>query len=271
MPPSKGLRIPYRFASPIRYNVAHRNGPFRMDPNSVTIPLAFLAGSLSFLSPCVLPLVPVYLTYLSGSTVHDGEVARRAQVFTHALLFVSGFTLVFILLFGLPATLLGSALNQYSGPISQAGGVLVILFGLHTLGVFTIPQLNMTKRLELEHGAAPGYLRSGLIGVAFAAGWTPCIGPLLGSVITMAFTQPASGVFFTFIYAMGLALPFLLTALLLTRATDLLRRVNRHALIVQRVSGVFLIAIGVLLASGHFATMNAFFLQVTPDWLIEHL
>jgi cytochrome c-type biogenesis protein len=242
-----------------------------MDPNSVTIPLAFLAGALSFLSPCVLPLVPVYLSYLSGSAVHDGEAARRAQVFAHALLFVAGFTLVFILLFGLPATLLGSALNQYSGIISRIGGVLVILFGLHTLGVFTIPQLNMTKRIELQHGAAPGYIRSGLIGVAFAAGWTPCIGPLLGSVITMAFTQPTSGVFFTFIYAMGLALPFLLTALLLTRATDLLRRINRHALIVQRVSGIFLILIGLLLLSGQFEAMNAFFLRFTPNWLIEHL
>lgn len=242
-----------------------------MDPNSVTVPLAFVAGSLSFLSPCVLPLVPVYLTYLSGSTVHNGEAAPRVQVFSHALLFVAGFTLVFILLFGLPATLLGSALNQYSDAISRVGGVLVILFGLHTLGVFTIPQLNMTKRFDMQHGQAPGYLRSVLIGIAFAAGWTPCIGPLLGSVITMAFTQPASGMFFTFIYAMGLALPFLLTALLLTRATDLLKRVNRHALIVQRVSGLFLIGIGILLATGQFATMNAFFLQITPNWLIEHL
>lgn len=242
-----------------------------MDPSAVSVPLAFLAGSLSFLSPCVLPLVPVYLTYLSGSTVRDGEAAQRVEVFTHALLFVSGFTLVFILLFGLPATLLGSALNEYSDAIARVGGILVILFGLHTLGVFTIPQLNMTRRLELGQTAAPGYLRSGLIGIAFAAGWTPCIGPLLGSVITMAFTQPASGVFFTFVYAMGLALPFLVTALLLTRATDFLRRVNRHALVVQRVSGVFLIAIGILLATGQFATMNAFFLQITPDWLIEHL
>jgi cytochrome c-type biogenesis protein len=242
-----------------------------MDPNSVTVPLAFLAGALSFLSPCVLPLVPVYLTYLSGNTVHDGESARRAQVFTHALLFVAGFTLVFILLFGLPATLLGSAFAQYADPISRVGGVLVILFGLHTLGLLNIPFLNVTKQMSMQHSATPGYLRSALIGVTFAAGWTPCIGPLLGSVITMSLTQPTSGMLFTFIYAMGLALPFLLTALLLTRAVDLLRRLNRHALVVQRVSGVFLILIGILLATGQFATMNALFLRMTPDWLIEHL
>lgn len=242
-----------------------------MDPNAVTVPLAFFAGALSFLSPCVLPLVPVYLTYLSGSSVHNGETAQRAQVFSHALLFVGGFTLVFILLFGLPATLLGSAFIQYADPISRVGGVLVILFGLHTLGVFNIPLLNMTKKMDMQHSQSPGYLRSALIGVTFAAGWTPCIGPLLGSVITMSFTRPSSGVFFTFVYAMGLALPFLLAALLLTRAVDLLRRMNRHALMVQRISGIFLILIGLLLATGQFAALNTLFLRMTPDWLIEHL
>lgn len=239
--------------------------------DTVTVPLAFIAGALSFLSPCVLPLVPIYLTYLSGSSVQQGEAVQRVQVFTHALLFVSGFTLVFILLFGLPATLLGSAFIQYAGPISRVGGVLIILFGLHTLGLFNIPILDMTKRVDVRHTEAPGYVRSALIGITFAAGWTPCIGPLLGSVITMALTNPASGVFFTFIYAMGLALPFLLTALLLTRAVDLLRRLNRHAMMVQRISGIFLILIGLLLATGQFATMNALFLKLTPEWLVEHL
>lgn len=242
-----------------------------MEMSSVTIPLAFLAGTLSFLSPCVLPLVPVYLGYLSGSAIHEDNQLRRTQVFTHAVLFVTGFTLVFIVLFGLPATLLGAALNQYSTIIAQVGGVILILFGLHTIGIFTIPFLNMTKQLHLDHGMTPGYLRSGLIGVAFAAGWTPCIGPLLGAVMTLSFTEPKTGVFFTFVYAMGLALPFLLTALLLTRATNFLHRINKHAQIVQRVSGVFLILVGLLLVSGQFATLNTFFMRITPDWLVEHL
>jgi cytochrome c-type biogenesis protein len=244
---------------------------FIMDGNSITVPLAFLAGSLSFLSPCVLPLVPVYLGYLSGSTVHGNDAAPRAQVFMHALLFVAGFTLVFIVLFGLPATLLGAALNQYSDFIAKIGGILVILFGLHTVGLLSIPHLNLTRHLEIKHSEAPGYMRSGLIGVAFAAGWSPCIGPLLGSVISLAFVHPSTGVFFTFVYAMGLAVPFLITALLLTRATNFLRRLNRHAHIVQRVSGVFLIAVGLLLISGHFSSMNAFFIKITPSWLLDHL
>ncbi len=245
-----------------------------MEMTSVTIPLAFLAGTLSFLSPCVLPLVPVYLSYLSGSAIHDDDQLKRAQVFTHAVLFVTGFTLVFIVVFGLPATLLGATLNQYSTIIAQVGGVILILFGLHTIGVFTIPFLNMTRQISIDPGMTPGYLRSGLIGVAFAAGWTPCIGPLLGAVMTMAFTEPTTGAFFTFftfVYAMGLALPFLLTALLLTRATSFLHRVNRHAHIVQRVSGIFLILVGLLLISGQLATMNILFINMTPEWMIEHM
>lgn len=242
-----------------------------MEMTSVTIPLAFLAGTLSFLSPCVLPLVPVYLSYLSGSAIHDDRQVNRAQVFTHAVLFVLGFTLVFIVVFGLPATLLGATLNHYSMIIAQVGGAILILFGLHTIGLFTIPFLNMTRQMQIDPGVTPGYLRSGLIGIAFAAGWTPCIGPLLGAVMTMAFTEPRTGAFFTFVYAMGLALPFLLTALLLTRATDFLRRLNRHAHIVQRVSGIFLIGVGLLLVSGQLATMNTFFISITPEWLIEKL
>lgn len=242
-----------------------------MDADNVTTPLAFVAGMLSFLSPCVLPLVPVYISYLSGNAATGETALNRSHVFTHAVCFVAGFTAIFMLLFGLPATYLGEALNQYSDIIARIGGILVIAFGLHTFGLITIPALNMTRRLELAHGASPGYIRSVLIGIAFAAGWTPCIGPLLGAVISMTFTQPAAGVFFTFVYAMGLALPFLLTALLITRATHLIRRLNRHARIVQRVSGVFLVVVGLLLATGQFTTMNSVFIRLTPEWLTERL
>ncbi len=242
-----------------------------MDTASITTPLAFFAGLLSFISPCVLPLVPVYLGYLSGSSVTDEEQANRWHIFSHALFFVGGFTLIFTLVFGLPATFIGESLNAYSGIIANVGGVLVILFGLHTIGVLNIPFLNMTKQVNIDHGSTPGYVRSSLIGMAFAAGWTPCIGPLLGAVMTMAMSNPSQGVYFTLTYALGLAVPFLIAAALLTQATDFLRRLNKHAHIVQWVSGLFLIAIGLLLITGKFTALNAFFIQFTPDWLVEHL
>lgn len=239
--------------------------------DAVTVPLAFVAGTLSFVSPCVLPLVPVYLGYLSGNTVIEESQPSRWHVFSHALFFVAGFTLVFTVLFGLPATLLGSALNHYSGWVAKVGGILVVIFGLHTLGIINVPFLNMTKQWQKDHGMTPSYIRSGLIGIAFAAGWTPCIGPLLGAVMSMSMTQPSRGVIYTLVYALGLAVPFLVTALLVSRATALLKRLNKRAHVVQRVSGGFLIAVGVLLLTGQFALLNTFFVQLTPDWLVSHL
>jgi len=242
-----------------------------VDTSSITVPLAFFAGFLSFISPCVLPLVPVYLGYLSGSSINYESPPSRWQVFSHALLFVGGFTLVFVLLFGLPTTLLGNALNRYSGTLARLGGLLVIVFGLHTMGLITIPFLNMTRRLEAGQMLPPGHLRSGVFGVTFAAGWTPCIGPLLGAVMSMALTQPSQGMFFTLIYALGLAVPFLVSALLLTRATNFLRRLNRHARLVEMVSGGFMVTVGLLLVTGMFTILNSYFIRLTPQWLLVYL
>jgi cytochrome c-type biogenesis protein len=238
---------------------------------SLSIPLAFLAGLLSFVSPCVLPLVPVYLSYLSGSSLKDGALPQRRQVFGHATLFVAGFTLIFIILFGLPTTLLGSTLQQYSSWFAKAGGALVILFGLHTIGIITIPLLNQTRRVEIEGGFEPGYARSTLFGATFAAGWTPCIGPLLGTVMTMAFSEPSRAVGFIFVYALGLATPFLITAALLTRAIGWLKRLNRHLRVVQVASGLLMVGVGVLLISGTFTLLNSYFISITPEWLLKYL
>ncbi len=239
-------------------------------PN-ITYPLAFAAGLLSFISPCVLPLVPVYLGYLSGGSLSGVNVPPRRVVFSHALFFVSGFTVVFVLLFGLPATVLGSALQEYSSWIARIGGVVVIIFGLHVLGVITIPWLNMTHQLELDTGVKPGYVRSSLFGVTFAAGWTPCIGPLLGTVMTMAFTEPSRAVGFVLVYALGLALPFLGTAALLTRGVNWLHRLNRHMRLVEFASGALMIGVGILLITGAFTLMNSYFIQITPSWMLRYL
>ena len=238
----------------------------------ITIPLAFAAGALSFLSPCVLPLVPVYLSYLSGNAVTDEkETGAGTRLLDHALCFVAGFTLVFVGVFGVPTTLFGESLRANADVIARIGGAVVVLFGLHVLGLFKLRVLNVTRQWHLGHGMAPGYLRSGLIGVAFAAGWTPCIGPLLAAVISMAMVQPSQGMLYALVYASGMAVPFLGAAFLLSRRSDSLKRLNRHAHWISKVSGMFLIVVGALLFSGEMARMNALFIQWTPDWLIDHL
>jgi len=238
---------------------------------SISVPLVFVAGLLSFFSPCVLPLVPIYLGYLSGSSLAGDVPPSRRQVFGHALFFVAGFTLVFVILFGLPATILAGVLQQYSGWITKIGGAILILFGLHIMGVVTIPVLNVTRRVEVGRGMEPGYLRSILFGVTFAAGWTPCIGPLLGTVMTLAFTEPSRAMGFFLVYALGLATPFLVTAALLARAVSWLKRLNRHMRAVEVASGLLMAGVGVSLITGTLSVLNSYFIRITPEWLLQYM
>lgn len=238
---------------------------------SISIPLVFIAGSLSFFSPCVLPLVPIYLGYLSGSSLSGDTTPNRWQVFGHALFFVAGFTLVFVILFGLPTTILAGALQRYSDWITKIGGAILILFGLHVMGVITIPMLNVSRRIDMGRGMKPGYLRSVLFGVTFAAGWTPCIGPLLGTVMTLAFTEPSRALGIFLVYALGLAMPFLVTAALLARAVGWLKRLNRYMRAVEIVSGLLMIGVGVLLISGSLSILNGYFIRITPEWLLQYM
>ena len=244
-----------------------------MEPQHVTVVLAFSAGVLSFLSPCVLPLVPVYLGYLTGSTVGGEQAPKRSEVFIHALLFGLGFGLVFVLLFGLPVGYLGRSLARFTDILVKIGGLLLIVFGLHTTGLIQIPFLLMERRVEVGMDSSPTYLRSLLVGMTFGAGWTPCVGPLLGAILTLALDAQSvwQAVFFLFVYSMGLGIPFLLVALLLTTATGWLRQLNRHLNIVSVVSGVFLIIVGLLLLTGTFQNLNSLFLGFTPSWLVERL
>jgi cytochrome c-type biogenesis protein len=239
--------------------------------SSVNFSLAFLAGLLSFVSPCVLPMVPIYLGYLSGSSLYGEAPAGRWYVLRHALFFVAGFTFVFVILFGLPTTLLAGALQQYSDWIAKIGGAILILFGLHTMGVVTIPILSMTRRLEAGRGIEPGYVRSILLGVTFAAGWTPCVGPLLGTVMTLAFTEPSRALSLLFVYALGLAVPFLATAALLARAVGWLKQLNRYMRAIEIASGLLMVGVGILLISGTFTLLNSLLIRVTPEWLLRYL
>jgi cytochrome c-type biogenesis protein len=244
-----------------------------MESQHVTVVLAFSAGVLTFLSPCVLPLVPVYLSYLTGSAIGGEETPQRSTVFFHALFFGLGFSLVFVLLFGLPVGYLGRFLARFTPILVKIGGLLLIVFGLHTTGLIQIPFLLMERRMEVGMGRSPTYLRSLLVGMTFGAGWTPCVGPLLGAILTLALDAQSvwQAVFFLLVYSMGLGIPFLLVALLLTTATGWLRQLNRHLHIVSAISGAFLIIVGLLLLTGTFQNLNSLFLGFTPSWLFERL
>jgi cytochrome c-type biogenesis protein len=244
-----------------------------MGLENITVFAAFIAGLLSFISPCVLPLIPVYLGYLSGSTLTADETPPRSYVFAHALMFVAGFTFIFVVVFGVPAGFLGGALGKVADYMVWLGGLLLIIFGLHIMGVITIPIFNVQKKMEYGYGQAPSYARSLFVGMTFAAGWTPCIGPLLGAILTLAIQGQNVGLAmaYLFIYSMGLAVPFLLTAWMLTAATGPLKKLNRHMPLIERVSGAFIIVVGVMLLTGTFTYFNTIANQLAPAWLLENI
>jgi cytochrome c-type biogenesis protein len=231
----------------------------------VFVLLAFAAGLLSFFSPCVLPMVPIYIGYLSGAAVTpEGIVTARRDALTHAAAFVLGFTLIFIAIW--------SALSALTFVLSKSdlahiGGVILIIFGIHFIGLIRIPFLYQEARVEV-HNRPLGYPTSLLTGMAFAAGWTPCIGPTLSGVIALA-TQEATvwqGTGLLLAYSMGLGIPFLLTALALGSATQTLKRFSPYLRYVEIASGVLLIVMGLLLLTDKFQLLNAYFFELTPDW-----
>lgn len=197
------------------------------DPTTLGIAVAFLAGLLSFLSPCVLPLVPSYIGFLTGLSL-DEMGSRRRTAITHALLFVLGFTLIFLVL-GASATVLGRSLRYHRIWLERVGGVLIIIFGLICLGVIKWGRLQQEKRLHLEQKPI-GYLGSVVVGMAFAAGWTPCIGPILGGIFTLASASDTLGRGMALLgaYSAGLAVPFLIAAWAVDRFVLWFQRFRRY-------------------------------------------
>jgi cytochrome c-type biogenesis protein len=234
---------------------------------NLNIATAFLAGLVSFVSPCVLPLVPSYLSFLTGTSLEDlkaqTSAEAKARVLAHALAFCAGLTAVFVLL-GLSSSELGSVLASNKDLIARVGGAVIIILGLNMIGLFRIPQLMMDKRVHI--GARPQSLwLSFLVGVTFAAGWTPCIGPILGAILLLAGGEaPAQGAWLLFVYAMGLAIPFLVTAAAITQSLGALNRIKRFLPAIETASGAVLVATGLLLATGSFVRFQAFFNQYIP-------
>lgn len=229
-----------------------------MEAESVTLTIAFVGGFLSFASPCILPLVPSYLTYLAGAAV-EGQ-ARRWRLFVNAVAFVAGFTVVFVLL-GALAGLVGYALQPYVPFLRQVGGVILVVLGLHTAGVIRIPALLREWRPGLHKRLEFGKATSFVVGTVFAFGWTPCVGPVLGGILLLASTSDtaAQGAWLLTAYSLGLGVPFVIAGLLADALAGTLQKANRHLRLVEIVTGVLLVATGVLVFTGELARLSALF------------
>lgn len=225
----------------------------------VGIITAFVYGMLSFLTPCILPLVPAYITYITGVDLEtlQEDAPGRSHIFLNAVLFCLGFSAVFMLLM-IPANVLGNLLLEYQIWIHRAAGIIIIVFGLHIAGIINIGFLNVEKKLHLTERPG-GYLGSFVIGVTFAAGWSPCIGPILASIILIAATESLStGVLLLVFYSLGLAIPFLITALAVNQFLESYRGILKHTKTIMLVSGLILVFLGGLIFLGLFQRLFAF-------------
>jgi cytochrome c-type biogenesis protein len=236
------------------------------DPISgADVPVAFVAGLVSFISPCVLPLVPGYLSAITGYQPNELADADWRKVLTPSLLFIASFSTVFILL-GLTATAIGGELRDNQELLTDIGAVLLVIMGLLFVGAMFIDRLNREWHVEalLQRAGRGGPI---VAGAAFSIAWTPCVGPALGGVLTLAGIQGETlhGAFLLAVYSLGLALPFLLTALAFSRATSAFGTLRRHYRLIVAGGGAILIAMGVLILSGGFTDLNRWALEVTND------
>lgn len=241
-------------------------------PESVGVLIALSAGIFSFLSPCVLPLVPSYLSFVTGMSLEDlQEGADRGRTLTYALLFVGGFSLIFILL-GATAGFLGQFFRVYEDWIARIGGLVVLFLGLHLAGVLRVTPLLREARVHVSERPA-GYLGAVGVGMAFGAGWTPCVGPQLGAIMTFAATRETlwEGVGLLGVYSLGLAVPFLMAAVAVDRFLLFFKRFRRFIPVVERASGVLLVLLGLLLVTGAFTALTSWLAPLTPEFIWERI
>lgn len=234
---------------------------------------AFLAGLLSFISPCVLPLVPGYLSFVSGVSLEEmrgtGVAAERStavrrQMLLASLFFVLGFSLVFVTL-GASATAIGQYVLEKSSMLGKVAGVVIIIFGLHTMGLLKIGWLYQEKRFQ-QSNKPVGFIGAMLVGIAFAFGWTPCIGPILAAILAIAGTQETvgQGIQLLAVYSLGLAIPFLLTTLAIDRFFAAFAKIRRHYHKIEIVSGLLMIAIGVLIFTNNLTVIVRYLQPYLP-------
>jgi cytochrome c-type biogenesis protein len=234
----------------------------------ITAGIAFLAGLVSFVSPCVLPLVPAYLSLLTGESLEElraqPSATARAQTLAHAIAFVIGFSVIFVAL-GLSASAIGGLLDANRVLIAQIGGVIVVILGLHMMGMVRIPWLMRDARVHVVRERRTLWT-SGIVGMAFAAGWSPCIGPILAGILAIASQQhSAQAALLLSFYCLGLALPFLATAAAIGIVLPLLRRITRALRAIEFAAGAFLIAVGLVLVNNSFLNVAGWFYQFVPQ------
>lgn len=243
--------------------------------DSVGLTAALLAGFLSFLSPCVLPLFPSYLSFITGMSVErlSGEVtaSTRGRVLLHSLAFIAGFTAVFVSL-GVSVSAAGQFLLDYRDWIRIAGGVLIVVFGLYIMGILRVGVFGRSAQFQIQRKPA-GLIGSFAVGLTFAIGWTPCVGPILGAILTLASSDRTVGQGTTLLlaYSAGLGIPFLLFSLALGSFLAFFKRYRPFIPVVERVAGALLVAVGALVVTNYYIVLNSWALGLTPEWLLKRL
>ncbi len=232
-----------------------------MFQQGVTYLMAFSAGLLSFFSPCVLPLIPAYLSYITGMSIEEYqsslEKAARRRVVLKTLSFIAGFAFIFIVVFGAGTTLLSAALREHKDLIGKIGGIFILLFGLHFLGVFKFKWLYKEKRAHFRK-IPSGYIGAFIIGIAFSAGWSPCVGPILASIVGMGLSSRSEweAIRLLSLYTVGLALPFFLTSLAINFFMPLFNRAKHHFRFIEIATALLLISVGTLMFFGRFESFS---------------
>jgi cytochrome c-type biogenesis protein len=244
--------------------------------SDVNVFVAFAAGILSFLSPCVLPLIPSYLSFISGVSLedmrHDQTVKRvRGRIVLKSIAFIVGFSLVFISL-GISASFLGSLFFSYRNVIRIVGGLFILLVGLYMIGLFKIAPLERYLQFNLKDKPA-GYMGSVFVGITFAVAWTPCVGPILGAILALAGTsgEIGRGTMLLSSYAAGLGLPFFLSAVAINSFLQFSQSFRRYIQVFHVAGGILLVIVGLLLVTDYMTMLNIYALRFTPDWLLKKL
>ncbi len=235
---------------------------------NISLPIAFLGGIISFISPCVLPLIPMYIAYITGVSIQqlkEGEKKPLFKIFLNSLVFVLGFTLIFTILAAILYLFVNNLGSGFKTWFNRIAGTLIAVFGLHVMGVISIPFLNYEVKMDVKQHKG-SLISSFLMGVAFGAGWTPCIGPILSGILftSAASSNPFSAVLLLIIYSLGIGIPFILTGLATNRLLSIFNVIKKHYKTVEIISGLFLIVLGLMIAFDLIGLVSNWFASTFP-------